>query len=147
MAMSNEPLTNAAVAFIRSRNHFYNSCVEAPTAADHPLTEDFTMDDRRSGGINYGLIDASGWPLFFGSAWDLGEGHPHLSSPRVIAVRGERCAATVGVLEFGSGLRNEFIICHCLDPELRRWQRMVVFDVDDVDGSVAELDRMYAEIA
>ena len=144
--MFDESPTNAMVEFARRRNDYWNACAEAPAALDHFITDDWTMDDRRSGGASFGRIDASGWGLFVSSAWEVGEGRPRFSIPRVVATRDERCAAMVHAIEFESGLRNEFILCLCLDPELRREQRSVAFDLEDVDAAVAELDRMNADI-
>jgi hypothetical protein len=65
----------------------------------------------------------------------------------VIAVRGERCAAAVFVIAHGEGPSADEIFCLRSASDMKRMDRAVVFDVDDVEGAVAELVRMQAEIA
>ena len=137
VAMSGEALTNAMVEFARRRNEFLNSCSERPTSLDHFITDDWTMTDQRSGGVNFGQMDASGWTSFVGLTWDIGGGRPHFSIPAIVAVRGERCAAMVQVIDYEDGPQTEFILCLRLDAELGREQRSVAFDLDDVDAAIA----------
>lgn len=64
----------------------------------------------------------------------------------MIAVRDQRIAATVLVIDYGDGMFTDMIACLRFDAQLRRLQRRVLFDLDDRDGAIAELDRMHAEI-
>ena len=79
--------------------------------------------------------------------FDVGSGRPIWSIPEVIAVRDQRIAATVLVIDYGDGMFTDMIACVRFDPQLRRLQRRVLFDLDDRDAAIAELDRMHAEIA
>lgn len=65
----------------------------------------------------------------------------------VITVRGERCAAAVLVIGHGEGASTDEIFCLRLASDMKRMDRAVVFGFDDVEGAVAELVRMEAEIA
>lgn len=111
------------------------------------MTDDFTYEDRRSGGMNFGHLDASGAGAYLASMWDVGGGRPQMSMPEVIAVRNDRLAAVVEIIEYGDGYHIEGIMCYCLDPGLKRLQRAVVLDVKEVDAATSELDRLYAELA
>jgi len=62
-----------------------------------------------------------------------------------VAVPGERFAASVLEIDYGDGMISETLVVLALDPTLRLIQRTVEFDVDDVDGAIAELDRMHTE--
>ena len=48
-------------------------------------------------------------------------------------------------VDFGNGMLTEFIVVVGADATLRLRQRQVLFDPDDVDGAVAELDRMHRQ--
>jgi hypothetical protein len=109
------------------------------------VTDDFVLDDRRSG-INYGLIDATAFPGMIRSIWDVGSGRPSWSIPEVIAVRGQRIAAMTLVIDYGNDMHNDMILCARFDPQLQLQQRVVQFDVDARDAAIAEVDRMQAEI-
>ena len=119
---------------------------EAPT--DLPITDDFVFEDRRSsGGAGFGRVDASGWISMIASTWDVSEGRPHYSIPKVLAVRGDRLAAFVVNVDYGSGNVAEHGHCLQLDPTLRLFQRQWDFDLGDVDSAIAVLDRAHAEFS
>ena len=56
--VSDEPLTNAAVEWMRRMYERAKLIETPPTSA--PVTEDFLYTDRRTGGANYGSLDAAG---------------------------------------------------------------------------------------
>jgi len=141
--MSDEPLTNAAVEFMRATILDMNLMERDEYFA--PLTDDFVLDDRRSG-FNNGLIDAATYPELIRSTWDVGSGRPNWSILEVIAVRGRRIAAMMVVIGYGNDMHTDAIICVRLDPQVRRLQRVVTFDIDARDAAIAEVDRMLAEI-
>ena len=143
--MSDEPLTNAAVEAVRAGLCFLN-VMERDEVAGAGMTDDFVLEDRRSG-VNFGLLDAAAITELSKSAWDVGSGRPIWSIPEVIAVRGQRIAAMTVVVDYGNDMRTDMITCIRLDPQLRLLQRRVQFDPDDRDAAIAELDRMHAEIA
>jgi hypothetical protein len=143
--MSDEPLINAAVERIRAGIRLAN-VMQRDEFTGGALTDDFVFEDRRSG-FNWGVADASAYPELGKSVFDVGSGRPIWSIPEVIAVRDQRIAATVLVIDYGDGMFTDMIACVRFDPQLRRLQRRVLFDPDDRDAAIAELDRMHAEIA
>ena len=50
-------------------------------------------------------------------------------------------------VDYGNGMQRESIIVMALDAALRLAQRMVDFDTDEVDGAIAELDRLHTQVA
>lgn len=136
------PLTNAAVEWQRTAFERLNSL-------DHPpdgfaATEDFVYEDHRSGGVNFGRLDASGWSDFLRSVWTVGPGQPHRSIREVIAVREQRSAAMVVHIDFGNEMVNEFINCVWLDEGLERLRRVAHYDVSDATAAIDDLDRTHA---
>ena len=57
-------------------------------------------------------------------------------------MRGERFAACALEIDYGNGMISETLHVIGLDPTMRRIQRTVEFDLDDVEGAIAELDRL-----
>lgn len=62
------PLSNAAVEGLRATFEMLNS-LDEPPADFSGMAEDFVYEDHRSGGVNFGRLDASGWLRFMGSLW------------------------------------------------------------------------------
>ena len=143
-AMSDEPLTNAAVERIRAGLRLAN-VMERDEFTGGALTDDFVFEDRRSG-FNYGRHDATTYREASRSVFDVGSGRPSWSIPEVIAVRGRRIAATALVIDYGNDMCTDMIACVRFDPQLQRLQRRVLFDIDARLAAIAELDRMHAEI-
>jgi len=141
--MSDEPLTNAAVEFLRLRSASMNTAEPSPTEISESVSSDFVYSARNSLGVNFG---PSEWPVFLGSIWHVGAGRPKFSEPQVTAVRGQRCAAITASIEYGNDTFTEYLHCIVLDSELQRLQRIVSFNVDAVDAALVELDRLHAEI-
>jgi hypothetical protein len=141
--MSDEPLTNAAVEWLRA---MFDATTERPRDPVHYLSDDFFFEDRQTGPVNYGRVDAAGWLDFVVTAWDAGGRQVRWSITKVIAVRGQRSAAMVLRLDYGNGTYSDSIQCFQMDPTLHRMHRFVGFDLEAVDAAIAELDRMHAEI-
>jgi hypothetical protein len=139
--MSDEPLTNAAVEWFRG---LLAAATERPTGPG-PVTEDFYYEDRQSGGVNFGRIDAAGFGRFIASAWDVGVGAPDWSVPEVIALRDESSATMNIVLDYGNDTVVDNIACLVLDTSLRLMRRLIIFDLDDREAAIAELERLHAE--
>ena len=110
------------------------------------MTEDFVAEDRRSGGMNFGKLDASEFDQYLASMWEVGNQRPRMSMSEVVAVRGDRLAAVVEAIDFGDQTVVDGILCYCLDPGLEHLQRVLMLDPEDRDGAMRELDRMYAEL-
>ena len=146
--MSDEPLTNAAVEFIRRGNASMNAAESPPNVGElsESVSSDFVYDARNSLGVDFGPSD---WPEFLGSIWHVSAGRPKFLEPQVLAVQGQRCAVITARIDYGEDAFSEYLHCIVLDPELQRLQRIVSFDSDrpdDRDAAIAELDRMHAEL-
>jgi hypothetical protein len=146
--MSDEPLTNAAVEFARRSVDRINALDGPPAAFGRiSLTQDFTFEDRRTGGMNFGTIEGvEAYATFVETYWGVGSGRPQSSLLEVVALRGERCAASVQERHYGHGYSVDFIDCVRLSPNLRQLQRRVHFDPDSRDDAIALLDEWHAEI-
>jgi hypothetical protein len=107
------------------------------------LTDGFTYEDRRSG-PTFPDADAESYPRYVLSMWQTGAGQPRWSI-EILAVRGERFAAVAILTDYGNGMLSDAIDVIGLDATLSLMQRQVTFDRDDVDGAIAELDRMHRE--
>jgi hypothetical protein len=108
------------------------------------LTDDFAFVDRRSG-PRFPDADAESFPKYVLSTWQTGAaGQPRFEG-ETLAVRGERFAAVEVKTDYGNGMLTESIHVLGLDATLRLRQRQVHFDRDDVDGAIAELDRLYSQ--
>jgi hypothetical protein len=142
--MSDEPLTNAAVDRLRTGIRLAN-VMQRDEFTGGALTDDFVFEDRRSG-FNWGVVEASAYPEISKSVFDVGSGRPSWSIPEVIAVRDQRIAATVLVIDYGDGIYTDMIACVRFDPQLRLLQRRVLFDLDARDAAIALLDEWHAEI-
>jgi hypothetical protein len=143
--MSDEPLTNAALEWMRTAFDFVNK-LDAKPEGRAPITGDFRYEDRRVGGFNFGRLGASDMDAYSASAWNVADGGLHQSIAEVIAVRGQRSAAFVEVVDYGEDTLVEVITCCRLDADLRRLERLVILGVEDRVAAIAELDRMHEEI-
>lgn len=141
--MPEEPLTNAAVEWQRAGFERLNSLDHLPD--DFAATEDFVYEDHRSGGVNFGQLDASGWSEFLRSMWNTGSGQPRRSVRKVIAVRGQGSAAMIAHFDYGNEMTNVFIICVWLDEGLERVRRVAHYDVADTARAIDDLDRTHAK--
>lgn len=143
--MSDGSPTNAALEWMRTAYDFVSQ-LDAKPEGDAPLTVDFEYEDRRTRrGVNFGRLKASDMDAYSASGWGLAEGRLQQSVAEVVALRGQRCAAFVEVVDYGNDNVVEAITCCRLDADLRRIERLVILDVDERDAALAVLDRMHAE--
>ena len=77
--MPQEPLTNAAVEWMRS-GHARLNALDAPPS-HYVQTDDFVAEDRRThtGGVHFGTLDRAGFAEFYNLSWELGARMPHFS--------------------------------------------------------------------
>jgi hypothetical protein len=106
------------------------------------LTDDFVYEDRRSS-MPFPDADAASFPAFAASIWQTGAGGRPRFEHETLAVRGERFAALAVRIDYGNGMLFESIHAIALDPTLNLLQRSFDFDRDDLDGAIAELDRLH----
>jgi hypothetical protein len=67
MPMPAEPRPDAAIDVLRTAADYLDTLDGPPTSPGMSTTVDFTFEDRRSGGVNFGEIDASRWLSFVSS--------------------------------------------------------------------------------
>jgi hypothetical protein len=144
MSVSDEP-SNAASESLRN---IYVSLSEAASAPSEKwvragLTDDFVYEDRRSG-PSFPDADAESMPKIVLSMWQTGAGNPRWSTDTLV-VRGERFAAVAMQVDYGNGMTRDYIMVFGLDAALRQVQRQIIFDRDDVDGAMAELDQLHIQ--
>lgn len=147
-AIPGEPLTNAAVEFMRDAYARLRDA-DGPPAPDEyrdGLSADFRYTGRNRRTVSFGEMTSSDWPEFIATFWDVGAGQPQFSDPQTIAVRGQSCAAITGRIGYGDDTSTDFLHCVRLDPTLQRLQRIVSFDLEDQDEAIPELDSLHAEI-
>ena len=108
------------------------------------LSDDFAYEDRRRG-WTFPDADAEFYPKVLLSIWQTGAAGQPRWDLETLAVRGEQFAAIVLKIDYGNGMVTEYIHVFGFDATLSLVQRDVDFDLDDVDGAVAELDRLYSQ--
>lgn len=139
--MSDRPLANAAshlmVAVLERMNSF-EEWPETPTR----VAAEFVLDDRRRGGIGVGRVDRDVAMAYSQTAWEIGSGPPIQRVRRVLATLGDRLVAAHIESDTGQW-ESESIMVWRIDSQLRNLQVAVIFDADDVDAAIAELDRMH----
>jgi hypothetical protein len=141
--MAGEP-SNAASEWLRNAVRLLNESESPPHEMRSAVADDFTYEDRRSG-LSFPNLDAEAFPQFVASTWGTGAGKPWTEIGEVLAIRGERLAALAYRLDYGNGMVRESIVVIGLDATLGLMRRSIEFDVDDVDGAIAELDRLHSQ--
>jgi hypothetical protein len=142
--MSDEPSANAAsnlmVAILERMNSF-EEWPETPTR----VAAEFVLDDRRRGGFGLGRVDRDVAMAYSRTAWEVGRGPPIQRVRRLFATLGDRLVAALVESDNGEW-ESESIMVWQIDRQLKNLQIAVMFDADDVDAAVAELDRMQVEM-
>lgn len=138
-------LSNAATEWILLRYSLMSE-LDAALKGASEVTEDFLLDDRRSGGFNFGRFGAADWPTFLASIWDSSSDQVHFEMREVLAVRDQRSAAHVEILDSDVATWQS-IMCIRLNPGLDALERLAIFDLDSRVAAIAELNRMHAEMA
>jgi hypothetical protein len=141
--VSDEP-SNAASETLRLNFSALNGLGSAPRNVRTFLTDDFVHEDRRRG-VSFPNVDADSHPRFVESAWQTGAGQPEFVVSQILAVRGDRFVAALIRIDYGNGMLLESAHVLALDATLRLAQREIDFDVDDIDGAIAELDRLHSQ--
>jgi hypothetical protein len=108
------------------------------------FADDYTREDRRRlvGVPSSGRED---WFESIQAYWELGMGPPTFSVAKVLAVRAERLVLFLARVEYPQGPATEMLIVYGLSVDGKA-QRSVMFDADDIDAALAELDRQHADI-
>ena len=139
---------NAASEMIRAVYPMFGRLADA-TPGDlqetHELfAEGFLREDRRRF-ITVPTVGVKGLFESFQAYWDLGVGAPTFTVAEVHAVRGDRLLLFRGRAEFAEGQATESLVLVAYSAEMRA-ARAVLFDLDDLDGALDELERLHAGI-
>lgn len=102
--------------------------------------DDFARIDRRRF-VAVPDSDRDDWFESMQAYWNLGKGAASFRVAEVLAVRGERLVLFRARDEYDDGTATEMLIVNALAADMRT-QRSVMFDVDDVEGALTELDRL-----
>jgi hypothetical protein len=105
------------------------------------LADDFRLEDRRPGRL-MGNVDGEGMVENLLAAWETGAGIPEWRVHGVVAVRGDRFAVCRYDLDYGNGMMTANLGLIGFDPTLTVFETFLQFDADDVDGAIAELNRL-----
>ena len=109
------------------------------------LPEHFRRDDRRRL-VGLPTTDAQGFVDGMRAYFELGQGTPTFSVPRVVAERGERLCAVVTRAEYPTGAAIEILCVIQVTPDGRRVEIDIDYDVEDEAEAVAEIDRLHAAL-
>jgi hypothetical protein len=120
-----------------------DQAVDAMVAAT--MTEGFVREDRRRLiGLPHADRDQFGAQV---RAWtEMGEGTPVFALTEVREVAGSRLTLVAISIGYGSLEGVEMLQVILYDDAIERLQRLVSFDLDDVEGAFVELGRLHAEI-
>lgn len=77
--------------------------------------------------------------------FELGDGKPILTV-EVVAVRGDRLVLARFRVGYREGFETGVLSVTQFDEAVEKQQKMVRFDLDDLDAALAELDRLHAEV-
>lgn len=106
------------------------------------FTEGFVREDRR-GLLAAPTVDAAQY-LEHHLAW-FTMGQPRFEL-EWLAVRGDRLALARVNVVIDDGFASQMLIVDRHNEDVTRSDKMVLFDVGDLDGAFAELDALHAEI-
>lgn len=139
---------NAASELIRVVYPTFGRLADAEPAdleeARQLFAKGFSREDRRRI-IAVPTEGADGLLESFRAYWDLDQGAPTFVVPKIVAVRGDRLVLFVGRAEFATGQATESLVVVVFSSEMKV-ARSVLFDVEDLDGAVQELERLHAEV-
>ena len=144
VAVVSDELSNPASEHLRRVVAFVTDSGSAPPGelVRASRADDFGYEDRRRG-PSFPPLGTESFSKFVETIWETGAGRPRFDD-EILAVRGERYVAGTIRLDFGNGWLRESVIVLALDVTLSLVQRVVEFDLDDVDGAMAELDRLHS---
>jgi hypothetical protein len=142
--MAGEP-SNAASDFLRIVLAGFTERGSPPEKVVRAgLADDFVHEDRRRG-PTFPDGGAESYTKVILSLWQTGApGQPRWEH-ETLAVRGERFAAVAVQTVYGNGMRNEALQVIGFDATLSQFQLIVDFDIHDVEGAIAELDRLHRQ--
>jgi hypothetical protein len=106
------------------------------------MAVDFVQQDRRRL-VAVPDTDREEWIESIQAYWELGKGAPSFTVAEVVAIRGELAVLYRARVAYIDGSATELLIVLEIDADAHM-RRAVMFDVDDLAGALAELDRLNA---
>lgn len=106
-------------------------------------TDDFVFEDHRR---LVGLPTADAEAFARSRKVNLELGAVGGRTERILGVAGESCCCIVHVTTFEGGQVSEMIQVLQYDQQVERLRRLVLFDPDDQDAALAEMERLHAGI-
>jgi hypothetical protein len=110
------------------------------------LTDDFVRVDHRR---LVGVPGAVGPDEYVEQQLSFAEPGTERPTPQLLGVlgtRGNRCIATRSRLVYPNGTASDMITVRAFDAAVERCARLVIFDADDIESALVELDRLHAEV-
>jgi len=110
------------------------------------LTDDFVRVDHRR---LVGVPGAVGPDEYVEQQLSFAEPGTERPTPELLGVlgtRGNRCVATRSRVVYLNGTASDMITVRAFDAAVEKCARLVIFDADEVDSALQELDRLHAEI-
>ena len=137
-------MANAAVEFMKRTIPGIGTAytVEEMGAA---LPENFRRYDRRRL-VGLPSTDADGFVQGLRAYFELGQGQPEFSVPRVVAERGDRLCAVITRADYPTGTAIEILSVIQVTPDGRRLELNIDYDVEDEAAAVLALDRLHADL-
>jgi hypothetical protein len=140
--MGTEP-SNAASEVAREFLQAWNDRERFLSEWDKWFAEEFVREDRRRL-IAMPDADSSAYKEEFRSWHELtGGGHPLFDYAEVIAIHGERLGCNRTFVRWGSNISMEVLCVGQWNEDVTQVQKLVLFDADDVEAALEELDRLH----
>jgi hypothetical protein len=108
------------------------------------MADDFVRVDRRRL-VAVPDSDKDDWFESMQAYWELGRGTPSFQVAEVLAVRGERLVLFRSRIEFSDSTGTEMLVVSEFADDMRS-RRSVMFDADNLDDALAELERLHTGI-
>lgn len=105
------------------------------------LTDDFVrVDHRRLVGVP-GAVGPEEYVEQQMSFSEVGTERPTVELFGVLGTRGDRCVAMRSRVVYPDGAASDMITVRTFDAAVRKCARLVIFDAEDVESALAELER------
>ena len=142
--MSDEP-RNAASEIIRRWAAWLSDRDFVAREITTVITPDFVRYDRRRL-VAVPPADATAWVDAIFEVGELTEQWPTYEVIEILAVRGDRACASRCVVRYGDRAEALLVTVSIFDEKLQRLHRHYIFDPEDIELAIEELDRLHAEL-
>lgn len=108
------------------------------------ITPDFVRYDRRRL-VAVPPAGATAWVDELFEIAEPTEQWPTYELIEIVAVRGDRACASRWVIRFGDRAEAHVVMVSIFEEKLQRLQRHYIFDPEDIEVAIEELDRLHVE--